>query len=67
MIPSKTPPSVTINIVIYLILALLLYAAAIILGTFASRNANTNLVAAISNAVGYSSAHGFAYPYAQNL
>jgi drug/metabolite transporter (DMT)-like permease len=35
----------------YIIAACLLYSAAILLGTYASRNANTNLVAAIVNIV----------------
>jgi multidrug transporter EmrE-like cation transporter len=36
---------------VYLILALLLYTAAILIGAFASRNANTSLVSAITNIV----------------
>ena len=36
---------------IYIIISLLLYTAAVILGTLASRNANTNLVSAITTSV----------------
>jgi multidrug transporter EmrE-like cation transporter len=36
---------------IYLVLALLLYTAAILIGAVASRNANTNLVSAITNLI----------------
>jgi drug/metabolite transporter (DMT)-like permease len=36
---------------IYLVLACLLYTAAVLIGTTASRNANTNIVSAITNAV----------------
>jgi drug/metabolite transporter (DMT)-like permease len=36
---------------IYLVFACLLYTAAVLIGTTASRNANTNIVSAITNAV----------------